>query len=229
MYKYRITQIIRIGLTLFIGLLSFNAWSFSLDLVNDTCAVDTQKVKIIIHRTSRLKTVKSPPKLDTDELWLSAQIKEANQLFKTIGVCFVITETHSLPKSESSMKTRKQRTQLGRLKGRLTRGAIDLFIVNRLEDVDVKDTEIRGVHWRDPKDRRQKRWIILSRIARSKVLAHELGHYFDLPHSRYPISIMNKTPRATPPMSKRGFVRAEYKVIKKAWQRMTKTQYLIAQ
>jgi hypothetical protein len=26
------------------------------------------------------------------------------------------------------------------------------------------------------------------------VLAHELGHFFGLPHSRYPISIMNKKP-----------------------------------
>ena len=65
----------------------------------------------------------------------------------------------------------------------------------------------------DPKDRKGKRWIILSRIARAKVLAHELGHYFDLPHSKYPESIMNKKPRKTPPMAKRGFVPAEYSIM----------------
>mgnify|MGYP004161725649 CR=1 FL=1 len=52
----------------------------------------------------------------------------------------------------------------GRISGRIERGRIDLFIVNRLNDVDIEGAEIRGVHWRDPKDRKGKRWIILSRI-----------------------------------------------------------------
>jgi len=37
------------------------------------------------------------------------------------------------------------------------------------------------------------------------VLAHELGHFFGLPHSKYPVSIMNKTPRDDPPHAERGF------------------------
>ena len=44
------------------------------------------------------------------------------------------------------MKTRTQRTRLGRTKDRLHKGKIDLFVVNKLADVDVPNTEIRGVH-----------------------------------------------------------------------------------
>ena len=201
-------------------------WSIHLETINSKCSVNTQPINIRLHLTVRSDHIKSPPKLADDLSWLKAQLTEANHLFKSIGVCFVISNYSPLPSSESHMKTRRQRTQLGRQVGRLTKGQIDLFVVNRLDDVDVADTEIRGVHWRDPSDRKNKRWIILSRIARSKVLAHELGHYFDLPHSRYAQSIMNKTPRKKPPMSKRGFVKAEYRIMMKAKQRMLRTGHL---
>ena len=194
--------------------------------LNISCPTNTKVIPIVVHRTTRSKQIKAPHGLDNDQTWLQAQLKEAQALFGQVGLCFRFSLERSLPQSESIMKTRTQRTRLGRLKGRLHRGQIDLFIVNKLADVDVPNTEIRGVHWRDPKDRKNKRWIILSRIARPKVLAHELGHYFDLPHSKYPKSIMNKKPRKQPPMSKRGFVQAEYSIIQRAWKRMKKTGHL---
>ncbi|MAD60361.1 MAG: hypothetical protein CMH49_02455 [Myxococcales bacterium] len=194
--------------------------------LNTSCATNTKVIPIVVHRTARSKQIKPPHGLGDDQTWLQAQLKEAQALFGQVGLCFRFSLEHPLPQSESIMKTRAQRTRLGRLKGRLHKGQIDLFIVNKLADVDVPNTEIRGVHWRDPKDRKNKRWIILSRIARPKVLAHELGHYFDLPHSKYPKSIMNKKPRKQPPMSKRGFVQAEYSIIRKAWKRMKKTGHL---
>ena len=73
---------------------------------------------------------------------------------------------------------------MGREHARLESGAINLFIVDRLDDIDIPGEQIRGVHWRDPKARTRKRWIFLSRIAGAMVLAHELGHYFSLPHSK---------------------------------------------
>ena len=196
--------------------------------VNLPCAIDTEVISIVVHRSPRAKKVRSPRDLKDDHSWLQAQLKEAQALFAQIGVCFNYSMDLPLPKSESIMKTRTQRTRLGRTKGRLYKGKIDLFIVNKLADVDVPNTEIRGVHWRDPKDRKGKRWIILSRIARAKVLAHELGHYFDLPHSKYPESIMNKKPRNLPPMSKRGFAPAEYSVMARAWKRMKTNGHLVS-
>ena len=166
----------------------------------------------------------------TDDLkWLKLQFKEANLLFKQINVCFKVIAIQKHPLTDWHMQTRKQRTQLGYTydqKSRLTSGQIDLFIVGRLDDVDRKDAQIRGVHWRDPKNRQRRRWVILSRIAQSKVLAHELGHYFSLPHSRYSLSIMNKTPRKVP-MKRRGFVEQELKQMRQFFKKMRKNGHLI--
>ena len=128
--------------------------------------------------------------------------------------------------AESAPTTRAQRTALGRTAGRTARGRVDLFIVNRLGDIDRVGAEIRGVHWCDPRDRKRKRWIILSRIARPLVLAHELGHYFGLPHSAYPESIMNKRPRRHPPREARGFVKRELSMMRKRWRAMLKSGQL---
>lgn len=205
--------------------------------VSAECAKGATRVLIAAHLSPRDPKIKSPSvkgvKLDDDRAWLAAQVSEANRLFARLKVCFVLRRVGSLPARDGVMKTRSQRTALGGAKSakgnqkeRIKRGRVDLFIVNRLGDVDVPGAEIRGVHWRDPQDRTRRRWIILSRIARPKVLAHELGHYFDLPHSRYASSIMNKRPRAKPPMRERGFVSAEYAKMSAAWKRMRGSGHL---
>ena len=198
--------------------------------IEPPCAAGLERIHIAVHLSPRDPHIKSPKVrgtiLNQDHLWLKAQLKEANTLFSPLKLCFWIGESQPLPQSDGVMRTRVQRTQLGRSQGYLKTGRIDLFVVNRLNDVDIKGAEIRGVHWRDPADRTRKRWIILSRIARPKVMAHELGHYFDLPHSKYPSSIMNKRSRTQPPMSARGFVKQEYKIMKRAWHRMKRSGHL---
>ena len=160
-----------------------------------------------------------------DLKWLSAHVSEANRLFKPIKVCFELSALLAHPREDARMATRAQRTALGE-RGAFQRGVVELFIVDRLDDVDVADAFIRGVHWRDPADRERRRWIILSRIARPLVLAHELGHYFSLPHGRDPYSIMNKRPRAQPPYHERGFTRAEYRRMRRAWREMKRSGHL---
>ncbi len=169
---------------------------------------------------------KKPEPSKRDLEWFQKHWLEANRLFIPIGVCFKIVEVIQHSSTDWHMKTRAQRTRLGRGKGRLQRGMIDLFIVGKLADVDRLGEYIRGVHWRAPKDRKNRRWIIISRIARPLVLAHELGHYFSLPHSKALSSIMNKTRRAHPPMSKRGFTIKEYAQMKRAWRSMLKRGHL---
>jgi hypothetical protein len=158
-----------------------------------------------------------------DETWIKWQIDQSNQLFSEIGICFEIKTILPLATDQIEMKDQTMRTAIGQK--RLKSGAIDVFVVGRLADIDIKGEEIRGVHWRHPKDRQKQRWIILSKIARDFVLAHELGHYFDLPHSTYESSIMNKTPRDFP-ISKRGFVVDEYSIMKKAKERMFQDEHL---
>lgn len=163
----------------------------------------------------------------SDLKWLDQQVSEANRLFKTLKICFEVDEIVTHLASDARMQTRMQRSALGRL-GRFKVGVIELFIVDRLDDVDEPDAYIRGVHWRHPDDRNRKRWIILSRIARPLVLPHELGHYFSLPHGKDPMSIMNKTKRENPPMHERGFTKAEYQQMQRAWRTMKRSGHLKA-
>lgn len=125
-------------------------------------------------------------------LWFSSQLAHANTLFAPIGVGFEVTRVSAAPAEHAMMETRKQRDRLGRADHRL--GEVHVYLVRRLADVDVPGAEIRGVHWRDRAGQGVRRWIILSSIASHLVMAHELGHFFGLPHSKYAISIMNKKP-----------------------------------
>jgi len=134
--------------------------------------------------------------------WLAAQVEGANRLFAVIAVGFTVHAVEPLAPRWAQVDTRDDRDALGR--PFRSPGAIPVFVTGRLADVDVAGAEIRGVHWRDrrtPTDR----WVILSTRAESLVLAHELGHYFGLPHSTYAVSIMNKRERAEPPWAERGF------------------------
>src|SRR5690606_9293769 len=111
-----------------------------------------------------------------------------------IDVNFEIVAASPLPISALEVSTRAERDALA---PHFTRGVAHVFVVGRLADVDVAGAEIRGVHWRLRGDR-SRRWVILSKIAGSLVLTHELGHFFGLPHSDHDISVMNKTPRPPP-------------------------------
>ena len=91
----------------------------------------------------------------------------------------------------------------------VTDHAIHVFVIDKLENVD-DDTPVHGVTWRG----KGKRYIIVAADSPDRVLAHELGHLFGLPHSTYKISIMNKTKRDDPPIDQRRFSDEELKILR---------------
>ncbi|TPV93694.1 MAG: matrixin family metalloprotease [Myxococcales bacterium FL481] len=147
--------------------------------------------------------------------WLDGQVAEANRHFAAIGVGFEIASVTAIASHYAHVATRKQRDRIGHEPGRRKRqGLIRLFVVARLDDVDKPGEQIRGVHWRRRQNIKQ-RWIILSTIARPMVLAHELGHYFGLPHATHPKSIMNKRKRKHPPPHARTFTTPELAILRR--------------
>jgi hypothetical protein len=134
--------------------------------------------------------------------WFARQVAEANGLFAKVDVGFVVAEVRSVAAELADIDDRAERDSLGR--GEHDPGVVHVWVVRRLADVDLEGDEIRGVHWRERRDP-ERRYVILSSIAPPRVLAHELGHFFGLPHSKYAVSIMNKTPRTDPPGPERGF------------------------
>lgn len=80
-----------------------------------------------------------------------------------------------------------------------------------------------GVTWWTTDDRKL---IILLTQAWERTLAHELGHFFGLPHSKYAISIMNKTPREEPPLEERTFHEKELAKMKPPLRQLLRNKTL---
>ena len=171
-----------------------------------------------------LHMVVTPEGATQDDAWVRAQVEQNDRHFALIDTSFEIVAADAVPASELEIDDRDERDALGH--DRFTRGVVHVFVVGRLADVDIAGNEIRGVHWRERADRTH-RWVILSRIAGSLVLSHELGHFFGLPHSDYDISLMNKTVRLTPLVSELTFAEPEVVRMRKHRDRMLTSKMLL--
>jgi hypothetical protein len=152
--------------------------------------------------------------------WLAVQLAEANRHFAPIDVGFQVIGADALPAAAGHVATPADRDAVS--EGRLVGQVIHLFVTGQLDDVDQPDGVIRGVTWHRRGD--DRKYVILSTAAPERVLAHELGHVFGLPHSRYAISIMNKRPRTAPPIEQRTFADAEIAAMRPALQRLLREQ-----
>ena len=139
-----------------------------------------------------------------DPAWFAAQLALANKLFEPIDASFQLEDVAFLDASAARIDDREERTSLAQyIKGPL----IDVFITGYLVDIDKPDAFAYGVTWHT----KLGKLLIVSTMGRDRTLAHELGHLFGLPHSKYPESIMNKAPRDTPPPEERRFADPEIK------------------
>jgi hypothetical protein len=152
--------------------------------------------------------------------WITGQLAGANRHFAPLGVGFQITGVTPLPAAALRVKDRQQRNALG---ATIAGTVVDVFVTGQLDDVDIDGGFARGVTWPGKGGRK---FIIISTQAPERVLAHELGHVFGLPHSRYPISIMNKTPRDEPPVEQRTFADEEIAVMRSQRSRLVRDKAL---
>lgn len=152
--------------------------------------------------------------------WLAVQLAEANRHFAPIDVGFQVVGADALPAGAGHVATPADRDAVA--DGRLTGKVIHLFLTGQLDDVDQPGEEIRGVTWHRRGE--ERKYVILSTVAPERVLAHELGHVFGLPHSAYAISIMNKRPRTEPPVERRTFADAELTAMRPVLRRLLREQ-----
>lgn len=151
--------------------------------------------------------------------WVARQLAQANRHFAAIDVGFQIMAVAALPEAAARIEDAGARSRLGK---HVAGTVIDVFVTAQLDDIDVPGGVIRGVAW--PVG--AKKLVILSTIAPDRVLAHELGHVFGLPHSSYPISLMNKAPREQPPPEQRTFHPDELAVMRARLARMLRTRLI---
>jgi hypothetical protein len=138
------------------------------------------------------------------DAWLDQMLAVANAQFKAVDASFEYASRDD--KSVAHVVTRADRDAFAK---QVTDDEIHVFVIGKLENVD-DDKPVHGVTWRG----KGKRYIIVGADSMDRVLAHELGHLFGLPHSTYKISIMNKTKRDDPPMDQRRFSDEELKILR---------------
>ena len=188
------------------------------------CAVMAAPVEELVEAASRRSIVPieafvvregGEPVVSKD--WLDGQVAHANALFWPAKVGFEIESVQAISERFAHLSSRADRDALA--DHPRTPGRVHLFVVRRLDDVDVEGNLLYGVHWRLRRDRAQT-WVIMStRDESSTVLAHELGHLFELPHSRYPKSIMNKREDVKLPWPERVFAEPEIERIRRQARR----------
>jgi hypothetical protein len=154
--------------------------------------------------------------------FLAVQLATANRHFASIDLGVQVVGIDSLPAAAAHIATREQRNAVA--VGRLSGPVIHVFVTGQLDDVDAPNAVIRGVAWHAPNS--DRKYVILSTAAPDRVLAHELGHVFGLPHSRHAISIMNKTERAEPPLAQRTFADPEIAAMRPVVNRLLRDRVI---
>lgn len=152
--------------------------------------------------------------------WIAAQLAMAHKQFAPLDTSFQVVAIDFLPATAARLEDRAARNALAK---QVKRAAIDVFFTGYLADVDKADAFAYGVTWRTKDDRK---FIIISGMGRDRTLAHELGHFFGLPHSTYAISIMNKTARDDPPPELRRFADEEVEVMKPVLARLVRAKVI---
>jgi hypothetical protein len=121
------------------------------------------------------------------ESFIADQLVAANSIYGPLGIELVESERVPLAAEHAEQVTRSDRDALVRY---VRNGAIHVFIVAKLMDVDEPGRERRGVHWH-PRPAPGLSFLIVSKISGRYVLAHELGHFFgNREHSNVPGNLM---------------------------------------
>lgn len=114
-----------------------------------------------------------------DDAWIDAQLAEAERLFGPRGVHLKKAAQRPLDERFARLETRKDRDAL---RAELQKGVINVMIVASLRDVDDPRLYRMGVHW-SPVAKPRVHYVIVARDAWESTMAHEIGHFFGLPHS----------------------------------------------
>ena len=115
-----------------------------------------------------------------DAAWVGAQVAVAEALYSPLGIPLRVVASRTLPAALARIETRADRDALG---ARVEPRRVNVFVVASLRDVDDPRLYRMGVHWRS-REKPARHYAIVAGDARATTLAHELGHFFGLDHTR---------------------------------------------
>jgi hypothetical protein len=145
-------------------------------------ASEPSRIPVVFHVAQLGGEAAVPP------AFIAEQLAAANAIYGPLGIEWVERESVPLAAAHAELVTRADRDALARY---VRKGAIHCFVVGRLMDVDEPGRERRGVHWH-PRSKPRHSFLIVSKISKPYVLAHELGHLLGNPkHSEVPGNLMS--------------------------------------
>ena len=132
---------------------------------------------------------------------IRAKLDAANSKFAAAGIAFRAADPKVLPQSFQVMETIRERHKV---KPFLVPHAINVFAVEEIHDPTPSRAtrkaaaaqgrkpsgRLAGAHIRAPK-KKPATYILTVFNSRTDTLAHELGHFFGLPHHKDPENIMS--------------------------------------
>src|SRR5688572_20688699 len=114
-----------------------------------------QRIPVIFHVAQRDGAAVAP------DSFMSEQLAAANTIYRPLGIDLVEVARVPLGSEHAEMHTRSDRDALAR---HVKKGAIHVFIVAKLMDVDEAGRERRGVHWH-PRPSPRDSYLIVSQIS----------------------------------------------------------------
>jgi hypothetical protein len=132
---------------------------------------------------------------------IEEKVEAANELYEPVGVLFEHGDSSALPGSFAVLEDIPERH---RLKKFFVERTINVFVVDEVLDPNPSAATKKAAAWqgREPSGRlsgahivwkghRPDTYIILARRSSPLSLAHELGHFFGLPHAKDPENVMS--------------------------------------
>lgn len=133
----------------------------------------------------RIVTVEGTPVAERS--LLDDQLTVAAPIYAEHALAFAEAKPRANVVARADVITREDRDSFASL---YEPGAINVFVVRHLEDVDEPGRTRMGVAWRCRQDL-AKKVVIMAAYARPAVLAHELGHFLGNPHSKVKNNLMS--------------------------------------
>jgi len=134
--------------------------------------------------------------------WVDAHVRSAQKVFAPYGITLDVRIDEFRPRRCDLLGPRQRDTMAAHVAA--VGDTVAVLVVRRVRDLDVPSYNLMGVHWHYHGTRAiyaGRRWVLLTARARPPVLAHEICHYFGLPHDARGGNLM--TPGPSSPLWKR--------------------------